>query len=140
LAAVLAYSSRPGQFKDRDVIHFIDNTGALVGIAKGYSRDIDSARLVHFFHSIACAIGVNAWFEYVASGANISDLPSRGEFEKLRELGSVYFEPVWPPLGSSWATTFTAAYQAYAPKPSRAACRFQREVQSAIENIRSFAA
>ena len=140
LAAVLAYSSHPDQFRDRDVIHFIDNTGAVMGIAKGYSRDIDSARLIHFFHSIACAIGVNSWFEYVASGANISDLPSRGEFEKLNELGSVFFEPVWPPLGASWAATFAAAYEAYAPRPSRATLRFKREVQSAIESIRSFAA
>ena len=100
LGAVLAYSSRPEQFADRDVIHFIDNVGALVGIAKGYSRDIDSARLIHFFHSIAAAVNTNVWFEFVASGANIADLPSRDELEKLHELGSVAFQPRWPDLGA----------------------------------------
>ena len=36
LAAVAAYTSRPEQLWERDVIHFIDNIGAIFGIAKGY--------------------------------------------------------------------------------------------------------
>ena len=92
LAAVVAYTSRPRQFFQRDVIHFIDNTGALVGIAKGYSRDLDSSRLVHVFHSIAAACQTNAWFEYVPSAANIADLPSRDELSLLKEKGSEPFQ------------------------------------------------
>ena len=96
IAAVATYSSMPLEFRERDVIHFIDNTGALVGIAKGYSKDVDSARLINVFHTIAAAIMVNAWFEYVPSAANIADLPSRMDMELLTQLGSVPFKIVWP--------------------------------------------
>ena len=33
-------------------------------------------------------IDANVWFEYVASEANIADLPSRGDFDKLLEMGA----------------------------------------------------
>ena len=65
------------------MIHFIDNTGAIFGIAKGYSADLDSARLISVFHTLNAVLGANVWFEYVASAANIADLPSRGELELL---------------------------------------------------------
>ena len=86
----------PEQFRERDVIHFIDNTGALVGIAKGYSKDVDSARLINVYHTIAAAILVNTWFEYVPSAANIADLPSRMDMELLMEMASTPFDIVWP--------------------------------------------
>ena len=69
LAGVAAYTSRPEQFRDRDVIHFIDNQGALTGLAKGYSRDVDSARLISVFHTMNAAVRANVWFEYVPSAA-----------------------------------------------------------------------
>ena len=113
LAAVAAYTSRPDQLRGRDVIHFIDNSGALFGLAKGYSADVDSARLISVFHVVNAAVAANTWFEYVPSGANISDLPSRGEFELLRSAayegprvpgpgeprGALEFKVKWPPVG-----------------------------------------
>tara|TARA_B100000768_G_scaffold159347_1_gene158349 strand:+ start:163 stop:660 length:498 start_codon:yes stop_codon:yes gene_type:complete len=83
LTAVAAYASRPEQLRDRDVIHFIDNVGAYSGLGKGYSPDMNSARLVSVFHTMNAALRSNVWFEYVPSGATISDLPSRNEFELL---------------------------------------------------------
>ena len=35
-----------------DVIHFIDNTGAVNALTKGYSRDMDSALMVHAMHAL----------------------------------------------------------------------------------------
>ena len=105
LGGVVAYSSRPSQFAGRDVIHFVDNVGSLVGLAKGYSRDLDSSRLVHVFHAIAAATCTNVWFEYVPSAANIADLPSRGELELLRSKGSVAFAVRWPAFEISWEQT-----------------------------------
>jgi len=116
LAGVAAYTSRPEQLRGRDVIHFIDNTGALMGLAKGYSADVDSARLISVFHVVNATVAANTWFEYVASGANISDLPSRGDFELLRskayegprvpapgqQPGAMEFKVKWPPVGV-WA-------------------------------------
>ena len=76
------YSSCPEQLRGRDVIHFIDNTGALFGLSKGYYGEVDCARLVHAFHATTAAIDAIVWFEYVASEANIADLPSRGDFSR----------------------------------------------------------
>ena len=47
IAAVAAYSSKPAQFRERDVVHFIDNTGALVGIAKGQVGPLSPAQGSH---------------------------------------------------------------------------------------------
>ena len=121
LAAVAAYTSRPEQLRDRDVIHFIDNTGAIFGIAKGYSADLDSARLISVFHTLNAALGANVWFEYVASAANISDLPSRGELDLL--LSPPYaarrFDVAWPPT-EAWEGDTAALFRclpAFPPPP-----------------------
>ena len=102
LAAVLAYTSRPDQLRGRDIIHFIDNSGAEAGLVRGYSRDVDSARMASIFHTVAAALGANVWFEYVASKANIADLPSRGDFELLRSpsFSAVEFELIWPEIAA----------------------------------------
>ena len=52
LAAVCCYYSFPDIFRDREVIHFIDNTSALAALIKGYSGLPDSARIVHAFWSL----------------------------------------------------------------------------------------
>ena len=106
LAAVAVYFSLP-ELRGRDVIHFIDNTGALSALAKGYTGDIDSARLVHAFHMFNAAAQANVWFNFVPSGANISDLPSRGRVDEylsiimdLFDAASEEFEMALPPCGS----------------------------------------
>ena len=120
LAAVAAYTSRPEQLKGRDVIHFIDNTGAIFGIAKGYSADLDSARLISVFHTLNAALGANVWFEYVASAANIADLPSRGELELLLspQYGARPFDVVWPPT-EAWEGDLTALFDRFSSPSGR---------------------
>ena len=137
LAGVVAYSSRLSQFADRDVIHFVDNVGSLVGLAKGYSRDLDSSRLVHVFHAIAAAAGTNVWFEYVPSAANIADLPSRDELELLRSMGSVEFAVRWPALESSWEQTMENFFIKFSPKPSSADRRRLFELERLIDEERA---
>ena len=51
-----AFTSRPEQLRERDVVHFIDNMGALVGRAKRYGTDVDSARLVIVLHAMNAAL------------------------------------------------------------------------------------
>jgi hypothetical protein len=119
MAGVAAYTSRPDQFRGRDVIHFIDNTGALFGMAKGYSGDDDSARLIHVFHTVASAVDANVWLEYVQSGANIADLPSRGEFALLESLGSIRFETRLPRVGGDWLDVYKSIFRDYAPRVRR---------------------
>ena len=98
LAAVAAYTTFPELLRHRRVIHWIDNTSALAALIKGYSRAPDSAKVVHAFHALNVGLESDVWFEYVASAANISDLPTRDEFAMLRRLGSTARALVLPRL------------------------------------------
>ena len=60
------------------MIHFIDNSSALYGMVKGYSSRPDSLAIIRAFHVANLAVRANVWFNYVASKANVADLPSRG--------------------------------------------------------------
>ena len=79
LACAAVYASFPvGTFDGLDVIHFVDNTGALFGLVKGYSGAPDMHAIIRAFHVTNLVIRANLWFNYVASKANVADLPSRG--------------------------------------------------------------
>ena len=77
LAALVPYLSAPEVFRGKRVMHWIDNTSAVAGIAKGYSGVPDSARIVHATHATLAGLGASVWFEYVRSKANVADVPSR---------------------------------------------------------------
>ena len=100
VAAVAVYQTLGAELTGRRVVHFIDNQGAMAGLAKGYAREVDSARVVHAFHAWNAGARVSVWFEYVRSKANIADLPSRNEFAVLREMGSELVEMQLPEVGS----------------------------------------
>ena len=137
LGALVCYLSRPEQFRNRQVIHFIDNTGALFSMAKGYTRVVDAARMVHVFHSLCAAINAQVWFEFVPSGANLADQPSRDELDLLDELGSTAFEARWPDMDASWEAAFTQIFNEFGMKPSKAEKRARREVADAISADRA---
>ena len=99
MAAVAVYTSIPDELRSRDVIHWIDNTGALAVLAKAYSTEIDIAKLLHAFELANLNIRATPYFEYVRSKANIADLPSRGDLDYvINELGAVYVPTVLPSL------------------------------------------
>ena len=99
LAAVVVYFSWPDLFRDVYVVHFIDNTSAIAGLVKGYSWRPDSARLVHAFHAMNVGIMARVWFAHVRSAANVSDGPSRGDFDYvIHILGATYVATTFPPL------------------------------------------
>lgn len=85
LAAVAVYCSFPSSFfADWDVVHYIDNTSALYSLTKGYSSQPDSLSIIRAFHILDIQLRANVWFNYVATKANVADLPSRdaiGEME-----------------------------------------------------------
>ena len=97
LAAVLVYYSVP-ELRGSSPIHWIDNTSAIATLIKGYSGAPDSARLLHAFKAFAFGFGVDPWFQWVPSKANIADMPSRHEFGLLDELGATRREVVFPPF------------------------------------------
>ena len=53
----------------------MDNSSALYGLVKGYSARPDSLAIIRAFHAANLAIRANVWFNYVASKANVADLP-----------------------------------------------------------------
>ena len=108
LAAVAAYYSMAPWLERRKVLHFIDNTAAACGIAKGYSAKCDSARIIHTYHALNVPLQAQVHFEWVKSEANIADLPSRGHFELLHDFGSRPIELKIPPI-SDWLSPAEAA-------------------------------
>ena len=103
---------------------------------RGYARDVDSARIVHVFHTIAAALGLRVWFAYVASKANLADLPSRGSFCLLeQELLSSRVELHLPPLELSWSGAFSALFQAFLDTRPRQAKRARQRVYHHVDAI-----
>lgn len=108
LAAVAVYYSLAGELRGREVIHYIDNSGSMACLIKNYSSDVDSARLVHTFWALACALEIDVWFEFVYSEANIADWPSRGRLDFAADLGARPVEPVVLPPSDGWGSVEAA--------------------------------
>ena len=136
IAPLVALLSRPEQFRGRDVVLFIDNTQALYGLGKGDCQNSDCARMIHVFHVICEALEINVWFEWVASGANIADLPSRSDFRLLGELGATRFVPVWPQLSGSLVGLFHYYWGELAGRLSKREKSQLREVSEAVAELR----
>ena len=58
---------------------------------------------MHAFWGLACALGIDVWFEFVYSEANVADWPSRGWLSFATELGAVVVEPLRLPQSDAWA-------------------------------------
>jgi hypothetical protein len=137
LGALLPYLSLPTRFRDREVVAFIDNSGALFNLSSGNSRAVDTARLVHVFHCLCAALQTQVWFEFVPSGANLADEPSRDEFGLLHEMGSTWFDVVWPDMESSWAGVFESILDEFGKKPTGGEKRVRAEVGAEIARERA---
>ena len=83
LAAECVYESLPTIMRNADVLHFVDNTSALYGVVKGSSPQPDSTRIIFSLHLRQLLDRFVVWFSYVASAANVSDLPSRGAIAEM---------------------------------------------------------
>ena len=80
MAAVAVYFSfEASAFAEWEAVHFIDNTSALYSLVKGYSSSPDSLPIIQSFHVLNLLLRVGVWFNYVATKANVADLPSRGD-------------------------------------------------------------
>ena len=83
MGVTAVYESLPSLMADAEVVHFIDNQSALYGMAKGSSPQPDSQALISSLHVHQILERFNVWFSYVASKANIADLPSRGAYAEM---------------------------------------------------------
>ena len=80
MGVAAVYESLPSLLAGSEVIHFVDNQSALYGMAKGSSSQPDSQALISSLHVRQILDLFNVWLSYVASTADIADLPSRGAY------------------------------------------------------------
>ena len=140
IAPLIALLSAPESFRGRDVVLFIDNTGALFGLGKGDCREADSARIIHLFHAACLALRVRVWVEHVATGANLADMPSRDDFSLLRKLGSVPVDAgdvFWPDLSQGLTQAFLDVWARLAGKESSADKRSREAIEAALAAMRA---
>ena len=88
VAALSALLTYPEMLAGRRVVHFVDNTVALSAIVHGYARKPDMAALSNAYTLYAAGLRAQTYLDYVASKANIADLPSRRSFAMPRALGA----------------------------------------------------
>ena len=84
----------------------------MASLVKDYSKEPDSALLVHTFWALAVALDVDVWFEFVYSEANIADWPSRGDLSFAAALSPGFdperdLVPVAVPPVASWGDVDT---------------------------------
>jgi hypothetical protein len=110
LAAITVYYSLADRLRGRQVIHCVDNSGAMACLIKDYSADTDSALLVHSFWALSVAIDVDVWFVFVNSAANIADWPSRGLTSFAADLNAsrVQGDSLVIPSASQWGSVSDA--------------------------------
>ena len=109
LAVLFTYLTLPRLImRGRPVIHWVDNTSAIAGAVKGYSPKWDTAIVLGFLHAVFYKLTISPWFQYVASKANCSDGPSRGDYAIPMALGARWLDPQmftiaeWAQPLSSW--------------------------------------
>jgi hypothetical protein len=93
LAGISALLTLPEIFRDRQVIHFIDNQGTAGAFSRGYSSAPDLAALSNVMHLTLAALHCDVWWEWLRSEHNPADLPSRpsaDNFEALERAGFIW--------------------------------------------------
>ena len=136
----MAFLSMPDAFRDRDVVLFIDNTGALFGLGKGDCREADCARIIHLFHVAAMSLRARVWVEHVATGANLADMPSRDDLSLLHSLGSAPVpadDVYWPDLSAGLTQAFHTVWGMLVGAESQADKRSRKAVEAAVAAMRS---
>ena len=70
------------------MIHFIDNSGAVGALIKGYATatHVDCGLIVNAYHTFAISLGCNVYFAHVRSHRNVSDSPSREAPEEAFDI------------------------------------------------------
>ena len=94
----------------------MDNTVALSAAIHGYANQPDMADASNALHCAACGLRVDLWLEWVASAANLADVPSRHDKDRavLGRLGMTPVRLVFP-SPEEWADPSLLLRRAYAP-------------------------
>ena len=73
-----------------------DNAGGEGALRKGAAAAVDHNRIVHAAWLLAAQEGFGLRIERVDTHSNISDLPSREEYQLLSRLGAAWWDPQLP--------------------------------------------
>ena len=116
IAVVAAYTTFGHLLRGRRVYHFVDNTVALSAAIHGYANQPDMADASNALHCATCGLRVDLWLEWVASAANLADVPSRPNKDRavLDRLGMAPVRLVFP-SPEEWADPSLLLRRAYAP-------------------------
>ena len=68
------------------ILHFVDNQGVIWNLVEATSTDPGCAGMAHSTALMQARLSCRVWYEYVASDANVADLPSRGDFAYISRL------------------------------------------------------
>ena len=101
-ATLLALSTFSEYLREQSVLHFIDNNSALAALFKGYY----SSQLVGRYWLLIAELRARPWLEWVDSGSNVSDPPSRGDRRIFEEQGLQYVPPALPTWGRHEGSPF----------------------------------
>lgn len=89
-AAAAPYFSLPcGLWRQRSVMHYIDNQGACYSLIHGRASDADANRLVFVMSMRIALLRCDVWYDYVPSASNIADLPTRLDASAFSRLEAV---------------------------------------------------
>ena len=84
LLACIAFDKR---LEDMAVMFHIDNSAAQSALINAGSRNADSRSIVYAYLAIEQKLRFRPWFARVGSHSNVSDGPSRQDFQWLKEKG-----------------------------------------------------
>ena len=93
IAGVVALLTFRDECRGRRILLWTDNTAAFSGMVNGFSSSKAMQQASNLFHLTRAALQTDMWIEWVASDANISDIPSRNrgvghtDEEAYRKLG-----------------------------------------------------
>ena len=94
LAIGLGLCTFASELQGRKVVVYSDNTGAEAAVRQGSAKSWDHCEIVHDIWSLALMNRTFIWVERVCSKENLSDCPSRLDYELLQQLGAEWRAPV----------------------------------------------
>ena len=119
-AVLLAAIHEPECLRQKDVIHFIDNSSALSGLIKGHSSQNDSSALLSIFAVITASLCARFWHEFVESSANVADGLSRNGLPDalMGRLQADLREVAFPQVPDLYKAPFACLLQNFTNSPS----------------------
>ena len=76
------------QLEGTRVRHFVDSNPARQGLVRANSKQPDLNNLIGMVWFVAGKVLRRYWCQYVRSGSNLADAPSRGDFSTVKRIGA----------------------------------------------------